>query len=502
MKKHLSVLAIAALVLSACASSGKKYDYPPTTNATAEIDNLESQMSTALRGQVNVLSPNHYAEARKKLDEAKKENQDRKSNADVLDDLGYAKANLDAANEVAPRVESALPEVTKAREDALAADAVRLRNADLIDADSAFKKTSADFEKGNPTVSLKDRGNLQKKYMDVEVAALKANYLGESKALIEAAKKMDAKKYASTTLASAEAKYQDAERTIETDRHNSTAIAQTANAAATEAKRAVEITRLAKGVKNESPEEAAIAMEAKRNEAARNAAEAERNAARLSTARETIRDKNSEISAINADNSQLTGEKRFNEAFKTAQNSFSADEAEVYRQGDNLVVRLKGMPFPSGRSELPDSSFVVLNKVKDVIATLGAEKVVVEGHTDAAGSKTKNQALSQKRADAVAKYFVAEKAVPSEQIEAKGYGDTRPLASNKSKDGRAQNRRVDIIISPEKPASNAKSETTPSSASSATRPSDSDRSSDSNAKPLPKRWDDNSANPPEPVRTE
>jgi OOP family OmpA-OmpF porin len=460
----------------------KKYDYPPTTNATSEIEKLEGDMATAMRAQVNVLSPDHYANARKKLDQAKKENQDRKSNSDVLEDLGYAKANLDAANEVAPRVEAALPEVVKARSDALTAEAVRLRNADLIDADSDLKKVTSDFEKKNPEVSLKKRGELQKAYLDVELASIKINYLDQSKALIEAAKKMGAKKYGATTLASAEAKYQAAERTIETDRHNSSAISQAANVANLEAKRAIEITRMAKGVKDESPEEAAIAMEAKRNEAARNALEADKNATQLNAARDTIRDKNATISDKNemisdknSENSKLAADQRFNQAFTTAQNSFTSEEAEVYRQGDKLVVRLKQMQFPTGRSELPGSSMSVLSKVKDVIASMGAESVVVEGHTDAVGSKAKNQVLSQKRADAVAQYFVSENALPSDQITAKGYGDTKPLGSNKSKDGRAQNRRVDVIISAEKPGSTTSGSMTPpdavkSSASSSTPP--------------------------------
>lgn len=450
MTKAISLIAIATLTLVACASSSKKYEYPITTNATSEIERLETEMSSALRNQVNVLSPNHYAEAREKLDEAKMENQKRESNADVLDDLGYARAHLDAANVVGSRVEAAMPEVVKARSDALAADAFRLRKSELTSADKSLKATAEDFESGNPKLSADARGDLHKKYLDVETMALKSSYLDQSKALIEAAKKMGAKKYAEATLTSAEAKYRAAERTIETDHNNTNAIARAANDAMLEAKRAVEITRVAKGIKEESPEEAAITLEAKKNEAARNAAEAERNAARLLVARDTIQKKNSEISAIGASNTKLESERRFNEAFQTAQQTFTKEEADVYRQGDNLVVRLKKVQFPTGRSELPKTSLDLLAKVKDVISSMGAEKVIVEGHTDAAGIPEKNQTLSEKRAETVAKYFSTENVLPADQIESKGFGDTKPLVSNKTKVGRAQNRRVDVVISPAK----------------------------------------------------
>jgi OOP family OmpA-OmpF porin len=481
MKSKISILAVGALTFTACASNSvKKYDYPMTTNATSEIQNLEDAMKMAQKGQVDVLSPNHFADARKKLGEAKEENEKHKSNSDVLEDLGYAKADLDAANEVAPRVEAAMPEVIQARNDAITADAPRLRNSDLIDADKSLKKTTSDFESGSPKLSASDRGDLQKKYIDVEIASLKASYLGEARATLEAAKKMDAKKYAESTYTSAQAKYANASRTIETDRHNSAAIAQASNDATLEAKHSIEITKMAKGIKNQTPEEAAIALEAKQNEAARNAAETAKTQDRLTMARDTIHDKNSEITdknaqitAIDSQNSKLENNKRFNEAFASAQKSFSSDEAEVYRQGDNLVVRLKQMQFPTGRAELPDSSLTVLAKVKDVIASLGADKVVVEGHTDATGSKAKNMTLSQKRADAVEKYFVAESAVSSDKIEAKGYGDTKPLTTNKTKEGRAENRRVDVIISPkasDNSAMNSTSDSTDTSMSGSNRP--------------------------------
>ncbi|MBS1961586.1 MAG: OmpA family protein [Bdellovibrionales bacterium] len=474
MKRHLSILAVSALALTACSSSTKKFDYPPTTNAAAEIENLESEMKIATTNQVNVLAPNSFAEAREKLDDAKRDLADRAKNEEVLEDLGYARAHLDAAKACAPRAEAAMPEVLKARNDALAADGVRLRNADLIDADKALKKTTEDFESGSPTVSVEKRGELQKMYMDVEVAAIKADHLGQAKALIDAAKKMDAKKYAAKSLNEAEASYQAAERTIEANRHDSTKIARAADEATIAAKHAVEITRLAKGMKEQSPEEAAIAMDAKRNEAAHAQAEAERNADRLAAARtslqdarSTIRDKNSEISTIDAEKEKLERDRRFNEAFATAQHKFSSDEAEVYRQGDNLVVRLKKAGFPSGKASLSDASKEELAKVKEVAAELGAAKILVEGHTDSVGGHAQNQALSEKRADAVADYFVSEGVLSANAVEAKGFGDSKPLASNKTAAGRSLNRRVDVVISPERP-----DDVAATSMSSAARPAD------------------------------
>ena len=70
--------------------------------------------------------------------------------------------------------------------------------------------------------------------------------------------------------------------------------------------------------------------------------------------------------------------------------------------------------------------------------------VVVEGHTDSIGSDAYNMKLSQRRANAVRDYMV-KNGVSGSRIKTEAYGKTRPIASNKTAEGRAQNRRVDIV---------------------------------------------------------
>ncbi len=473
--KPISVLALLALTVSGCASSAKKFDYPAGTVSSEEMTRMETEMNSAMRNNVDVLSPTHFSKAQDKFQDAKKASSKGKPNNEILEDLGYARIQLEAATAVASKAEAAFPEVTKARLDAIAAGAPTLRREDFKDADSSLKDVTKDFEKGDYKVSVERRGKLHKRYLDVELAAIKASYLDETRGLIKAAKKMKAEKYSKSTLASAEAKLNAAERTIETDRHNTGAIVRSTDDAKAEAKRLIEITRIATGTRDQSPEEIALAIMAKKNEALRNEARAMSAQEQLAAAEGTIQSKNTEIqskntemstaaqaaaaqrAALQGDMSKLEGDKaklesesRFNEAFKTAQQRFSSEESVVYRQGDDLVIRLKQMQFPSGRAELPNDSLDLLGKIKDVVETMKAENIRVEGHTDAIGAKDANLKLSEKRAEAVAKYFVTTSGLDSNNVEAKGFGDSRPLVSNKTKDGRAQNRRVDVVISPTK----------------------------------------------------
>ena len=73
-------------------------------------------------------------------------------------------------------------------------------------------------------------------------------------------------------------------------------------------------------------------------------------------------------------------------------------------------------------------------------------EIEVEGHTDSVGSDAMNQTLSENRAEAVREYLLSQ-GVPKDAIVSRGFGKTRPLATNDTTDGRAQNRRVEIVVS-------------------------------------------------------
>jgi outer membrane protein OmpA-like peptidoglycan-associated protein len=148
---------------------------------------------------------------------------------------------------------------------------------------------------------------------------------------------------------------------------------------------------------------------------------------------------------------QLEAEKKFNEKFESIQNSFSSEEAEVYRQGNQLVIRLRGMQFPIGKAVIMPENYALLSKVQLAIRTFNDPEVIVEGHTDITGSIEVNQQLSQERATAVKEYLVSNDTLPGSNVLAVGYGSARPLMSNETAEGRAVNRRIDVIITPRRP---------------------------------------------------
>jgi outer membrane protein OmpA-like peptidoglycan-associated protein len=145
---------------------------------------------------------------------------------------------------------------------------------------------------------------------------------------------------------------------------------------------------------------------------------------------------------------RLKTEKRFNELFNEVAGYFDPDEAEVYKEGDRLLIRLKAIQFPVGKAIIMPDNYELLSKVQRAIRTFGEPDVLIEGHTDTTESEEVSEFLSEERAESVRKYLVANRTLPEEKIVAVGYGSKRPLASNETEEGRAINRRIDIVISP------------------------------------------------------
>ncbi len=117
----------------------------------------------------------------------------------------------------------------------------------------------------------------------------------------------------------------------------------------------------------------------------------------------------------------------------------------VVLKKDRIAVTKK-IHFASGKTALRADAHQILDGVIDILVNHPeVKRVRIEGHTDSAGSAKLNQRLSQGRAEAVMNYLLGQ-GIPSDRIEAKGYGEDKPIAPNTSRRGREQNRRVEFTI--------------------------------------------------------
>ena len=109
------------------------------------------------------------------------------------------------------------------------------------------------------------------------------------------------------------------------------------------------------------------------------------------------------------------------------------------------VVRINNIFFETGKADLKPESDLELDKLVSFLQS--NQKVIIEinGHTDNVGDDASNFKLSENRAKAVVGYLLT-KSISTKQISAKGFGETKPLATNDTEEGRQQNRRVEFVI--------------------------------------------------------
>lgn len=162
---------------------------------------------------------------------------------------------------------------------------------------------------------------------------------------------------------------------------------------------------------------------------------------------------NKERQASEKTKAELEAEKRARvEAEKKAAAAMASlqEIAKVKEEARGMVITLSGsVLFATGKYELLPIAKQKLDEVAKALVDQGYKSILVEGHTDSVGRVSDNETLSLKRAESVRTYLVT-RGIPSDKIRATGLGSARSIADNSTADGRANNRRVEIVVEPYK----------------------------------------------------
>src|SRR5450432_2589737 len=124
--------------------------------------------------------------------------------------------------------------------------------------------------------------------------------------------------------------------------------------------------------------------------------------------------------------------------------------AKVKEEARGVVITLSGsVLFATGKSDLLAIAQDKLNQVAKAVKDQGYKAIVVQGYTDSRGNAADHDRLSLKRAQSVREYLVTQ-GIPPDKITAEGLGASKPVADNASADGRAENRRVELVVTPDR----------------------------------------------------
>ncbi len=486
VRKNIEIvlLLIALLyLLGACAR--RQLEVEPiarSENPTEHINRLDTEIGKARKNQLNVLAPTWFAKAETSLKDGKELLNRGDELSKVLQKIADGRAQLKRAEEMAQLARPALADAIRARDSARAAGATRLGN-DYTEAEEKFLQLTRAIENNNLERARRKRPKVARAFDELELRAIKEHTLGEVRKLIKQAEERGARKTAPATLAVAQKTLTEADAFISKHRYQKEEIHQKASEALFQARRLLHVTQQNEKIRTMQPEQITLWLEGVLHKTTSKLSAPDMRDRNFDTQVENVlgsitalqkdyqfmvskvKTQQAETTSLKkqiaslegrtreeqASKERLAAERRFNLLFNEVQSYFRPDEAEVYKQGNRLVIRLKAIQFPVGKDFILPSNYPILSKVQRAIRIFGEAHVVIEGHTDSTGSDELNEYLSQQRAEAVRAYFVANGTLPDKRIVAIGYGSKRPLASNQTPEGRAINRRIDLMILPPPP---------------------------------------------------
>ncbi|MEM7280979.1 MAG: OmpA family protein [Pseudomonadota bacterium] len=460
------------------------------TFAQSVKDSLFREASESLEQaravQADLLSPRRFAAGMASYNEAQERFESGRDLNSIKTKLSDAVASFKQATEGTELARVTMAALLKTRGDAMQAGATT-GAADLWqDAEEQFRSIASDIERGRIKSAQRKLESGETVYREAELAAIKANYLDDTKTLLAAASRNKVERYAPKTLAKSKQLLAEAEKALTENRYDTDRPRSLAQQANYEANHALYLASQLQKVRNKQSTTEDLILDWQKP--MRRVASAADLVPRFDNGYENatqelveyieslqksnqglkqdLQDRDKQISQMEIELAELekmlggVSQERValsrrleaqaiaRQNFRQVEDMFVSEEAQVLRDSDNVVMRLVGLNFDSGESEIKSDNFVLLTKVQSAIRIFPRGEIIVEGHTDSYGGDENNMRLSEERAEAVRAYLLANMNINPAKITSLGFGETRPIANNETSEGREKNRRIDIVIIP------------------------------------------------------
>lgn len=446
----------------------------------------DAALEAANKAQAELLAPRSYERGSKAYEAADEALQRGRNIESVRSKAAQAVASFTEATRAAELAKTALAQALKSRQDAANAEAPKLSAPLWDDAQSKFGESIRYLERGDLKSAKRKEIEATSLYRDAELSAIKTKYLSGTRKLLADAERARVGRYAPITLDKATRLLASAEKELNENRYDTDLPRSLAQQANYEARHAIHLSEIVMRTRDKDLSVEALILEWEEPlrkisgaadvlpdmatgptqltqtmvdfiEAMRNKNQAYEQ--ELAEGNLRLADMEAEISALDEKLGGATAERaalaqrleaqaRVKEQFEQVEKMFSRTEARVFREGNTIILRLVGLTFDSGQSAIKTTSFDLLSKVEKAVGVFPDSEIVVEGHTDSYGGDELNMKLSQARAESVQSYMINAMRIPSYRTIATGFGETNPVANNETEDGRARNRRIDIVIHP------------------------------------------------------
>jgi len=379
---------------------------------------------------------------------------------------------------------SYFPEITNAREKAIEAQAQIHASESLQRADQGLSTLRRAQVSSDPDDRQLFVNQTVENYLNVELQAIIQNNLGTAISLLNRARSSGVQILSEATLSSGEELLNQARQTITENRYQLDGAIRLRELAIIEISKAINIARQIQDFRSRGLSEEELLLELSNplvniaedlgieydylrtaEEVSQQIRElisatienndetviiSERQREQLNALENEIRLLNEEMQEGIDDRNNLIRElealNAVNRTFDQLELIFNPDEATIIRENNDLVIRLMGISFDSGSSNISQTDNPVFQKIAQAINLFPNAIVLIEGHTDSTGNYDSNLQLSQLRAEAVQLLLENDFSISSYQMTSIGYGEIRPIANNETSLGREQNRRIEVRI--------------------------------------------------------
>ena len=446
----------------------------------------DAAKAAADAANAQLLAPRNYERGMREYTDAETALERGRNIETVRSNAADATSYFKTATSAAELAKVKLAQVMKSRQDAANARAPELSADIWQEAQKKFSDAIRLLERGDLKGTTRREIEATSLYRDAELVAIKAQYLSETRRLLADADRARVGRYAPITLARAKSLLANAERELNENRYDTDLPRSLARQANYEAKHAIYLSEVVLKVRDKDmtaeqlvleweksfrdvagaadvqpdmedgplglAEELIAFIDGARFENQALAQEKSENETRLAEMEEEMAALDERLGGATEERAalvqRLEAQARVKQQFAQVEKMFSSAEARVFREGNNIILRLVGLTFDSGNAQVRQDTFELLGKVEKAIDVFPRSELIIEGHTDSHGGDDSNQKLSQDRAEAVQKYMINAMRIPTYLLIATGYGETRPIASNETESGRQRNRRIDIVIRP------------------------------------------------------
>lgn len=457
----------------------------------------DQALHDAKSAKADLLAPRAFQEGMKYYQQAERMFKRGKQLSTIQGKLNTAIGHFQKAMESVKIARATFEKIISARENALAAEATIYEPQLWSMGEDMFLEAAGDLEKGYLKQAKKEAARALEKYSDAELKSIKASYLSKGFQLIEQAKTEGAEKHAPKTLKQAQDLIKKAETQLTANRYQTEEPKKLATDAKREAVHALTISKIAKRLDDafltledlllkhekllrqisdtlqietsfERGMEEAVGDILKTIGLYREGEQAQVEAlqGRVQKLGQDVASRDGKIEDLErklaqhekelrtaeeqafAYARQIAEQEEIKRTFVEVEEMFDPSVATVLRRENEVIIQMFGLNFPSGKSTIEPQYFALLTQVQSAIDLFPKCQVVVAGHTDSIGAEKQNLKLSQERADTVKQYFLANMGISEDRVEAIGYGESQPIASNDTKEGRERNRRIDIVIKP------------------------------------------------------